>query len=162
MIHHCNREAFIILVLFAVYTLLSFFFSKYLGLAKHHSSSDILVPFPDSSDLYSRVGRFVLFFGYGFKEICYFIFGFRRCGCNSNQFRSFLIVIQWIPFLVCLKNKFFFFFENVFSLNPHLVYRIFIRWFRVLEIWQCLLFCGSCMKHDSWTCESYNNTFKNT
>ena len=53
MIHHCNRQAFIILVLFTVpfYHVL---FSRYLGLTKRHFSSDISVPFPDSSDLYSR------------------------------------------------------------------------------------------------------------
>ena len=32
-----------------------FLFSRYLGLAKRRFSSDVLVPFPDSSDLYSRV-----------------------------------------------------------------------------------------------------------
>ena len=32
-----------------------FLFSRYLGLTKRHFSSDIFVPFPDSSDLYSRV-----------------------------------------------------------------------------------------------------------
>ena len=31
-----------------------FLFSRYLGLIKSHFSSDILVPFPDSSDLYSH------------------------------------------------------------------------------------------------------------
>ena len=54
MIHHCNRQAFIILVLFTV-PFYHFLFSRYLGLTKRHFSSDILVPFPDSSDLYSRV-----------------------------------------------------------------------------------------------------------
>ena len=38
-------------------TLLSFFFSRYLGLIKRHFSSDILVPFPASSDLHRRVWR---------------------------------------------------------------------------------------------------------
>ena len=54
MIHHCNRYAFIILVLFTV-PFYHFLFSRYLGLTKRHFSSDIFVPFPDSSDLYSRV-----------------------------------------------------------------------------------------------------------
>ena len=52
MIYHCNRLAFIILVLFTVpfyYIVLS----RYLGLTKRHFSSDILVPFPDLSDFYS-------------------------------------------------------------------------------------------------------------
>ena len=53
MIHHCNRQAFIILVLFTV-PFYHFLFSRYLGLTKRHFLSDILVPFPDSSDLYSR------------------------------------------------------------------------------------------------------------
>ena len=53
MIHHCNRQAVIILVLFAK-PFYHFLFSRYLGLTKRHFSSDILVPFPDSSDLYSR------------------------------------------------------------------------------------------------------------
>ena len=55
MIHHCNRQAFIILVLFTV-PFYHFLFSRYLGLTKRHFSSDILVPFPDSSDLYSHDG----------------------------------------------------------------------------------------------------------
>ena len=45
--------AFIILAFFAV-PFYHFLFSGYLGLTKHHFSSDILVSFPDSSDLYSR------------------------------------------------------------------------------------------------------------
>ena len=53
MIYHCNHYTFIILVLFTV-LFYHFLFSRYLGLSKHHFSSDILVPFPDSSDLYSR------------------------------------------------------------------------------------------------------------
>ena len=44
MIHHYNRQTFIILLLFTV---------PYLGLTKCHFSSDILVPSPDSSDLFS-------------------------------------------------------------------------------------------------------------
>ena len=42
-----------ILVLFTV-PFCHFLFSRYLGLAKRHFSSDILVPFPNLSDLYSR------------------------------------------------------------------------------------------------------------
>ena len=54
MIHHCNCWAFIILVLFTI-PLHHFLFSRYLSLTKHHFSSDFLVPFPDSSDLYSHI-----------------------------------------------------------------------------------------------------------
>ena len=53
MIDHCNRQAFIILVLFTV-PFFHFLFSRYLGLTKRHFSSDILAPLPDLSDLYSR------------------------------------------------------------------------------------------------------------
>ena len=54
MHHYCyNCKAFIILVLFAV-SVYHFLFSKYLDLTKRHFSSDVLVPFPDSSDLYSH------------------------------------------------------------------------------------------------------------
>ena len=35
-------------------TLYHFLFSRYLNLTQHHFSSDILVPFPDLSNLYSR------------------------------------------------------------------------------------------------------------
>ena len=38
-----------------VSTFYHFLLSRYLGLTKRHFSSDILVPFPDLSDLYSRV-----------------------------------------------------------------------------------------------------------
>ena len=55
MIHH-HRQAFIILVLFTV-PFYHFLFSRYLDLTKRHFSSDILVPFPDSSDMYSRGKR---------------------------------------------------------------------------------------------------------
>ena len=51
MIHRCNRQAYI--------SFYHFLFSGYLGLTKRHFSSDILVPFPDSSDLYSRVRDFI-------------------------------------------------------------------------------------------------------
>ena len=54
MIHHCNRQEFIILVLFTV-PFYHFLFSRYLDLTKRHFSSDVLVPFPDLSDSYSRV-----------------------------------------------------------------------------------------------------------
>ena len=52
MIHHCNRQAFIILVVFTVpfYHIL---LSRYMCLTKHHFLSDILVPYPDLRDLYS-------------------------------------------------------------------------------------------------------------
>ena len=53
MIHHYNCQAFIILVLFTV-PFYHFLFSRYLGLTKCHFSSDILVPFPDLSNLYSH------------------------------------------------------------------------------------------------------------
>ena len=57
-IHHYNRYAFIILVLFTV----SFYhslFSRYLDLTECLFLSDILVPFPDSSDLYSCVAWYM-------------------------------------------------------------------------------------------------------
>ena len=54
MIHHYNHQAFTILVLFTV-PFYHFLFSRYLFLTGRHFSSDILVPFPNSSNLYSRV-----------------------------------------------------------------------------------------------------------
>ena len=48
------RQEFIIVVLFKV-PFYHFLFSRYLDLTERYFSSDILVPFPDSSDLYSRV-----------------------------------------------------------------------------------------------------------
>ena len=54
MIHHYNHEALVVLVLFTV-SFYHFLFSRYLELAERHFSSDILVPFPDSGVLYSRV-----------------------------------------------------------------------------------------------------------
>ena len=54
MTHHCNCQAFIILVLFTL-CFYHFLFSRYPGLSKRHFSSDILVPFPDSSDFCSCV-----------------------------------------------------------------------------------------------------------
>ena len=53
MIHHYNRWALIILLLFTV-PFYHFLFSRYLDLTECHFSSATLVPFPDSSDLYSR------------------------------------------------------------------------------------------------------------
>ena len=44
-----NHQAFIILVLFTL-PFYHFLFSRYLDLTERHFSSDILVPFPDSSD----------------------------------------------------------------------------------------------------------------
>ena len=54
MIHYYNCQAFIILLHFAV-PFYHFLFSRYLDLTKCHFSSDILVPFPDLSNLYSHV-----------------------------------------------------------------------------------------------------------
>ena len=56
MIHHCNHQAFIILVLFTV-PFYHFLFSRNVDLTKRHFSSDILVPFPDFSDQYSRANH---------------------------------------------------------------------------------------------------------
>ena len=56
MIHYYNRYAFIILVIFTV-SFYHFLFSRYLDLTERHFSSGILVPFVDSSDLYSRVAK---------------------------------------------------------------------------------------------------------
>ena len=59
MIYHYNRQTFMILVLFTVglpetrYPYTIFCCSRYLALAERHFSSDILVPFPDSRNLYS-------------------------------------------------------------------------------------------------------------
>ena len=59
MIYHYNRKTFMILVLFTVglpetrYPYTIFCCSRYLVLAERHFSSDILVPFPDSRNLYS-------------------------------------------------------------------------------------------------------------
>ena len=53
MIDHCNHYAFINLVLFTVH-FYHFLFSRYLTLTKCHFLSDILVPFPDSNNLYSH------------------------------------------------------------------------------------------------------------
>ena len=62
MIHHYNRWAFIILVLFTV-PFYHFLFSRYLDLKERHFSSDILVPLPDSSDLYSQaIGTLSIYF----------------------------------------------------------------------------------------------------
>ena len=64
MHHYCyNCKAFILinLVLFAV-SVYHFLFSKYLDLTKCHFSSDVLVPFPDSSDLYSHAWKFDFFY----------------------------------------------------------------------------------------------------
>ena len=49
----CNHQAFVILVLFTE-PFYHFLFSRYLDLTKHHFLSDISVPFPDQSDLYSH------------------------------------------------------------------------------------------------------------
>ena len=67
MIHHYSSQAFIILVLFTV-PFYNFLFSRYLGLIKRHFLSDILVPFPDSSNLYSRdkTFNFIAVFGFCF------------------------------------------------------------------------------------------------
>ena len=54
MIHHYNCLAFIILMLFKV-PFYHFLFSRYLHFTKCHFWSDILFPFPDSSNLYSHV-----------------------------------------------------------------------------------------------------------
>ena len=72
MIHHCNRQAFIILVLFTV-PFYHFLFSRYLDLTKRHFSSDILVPFPDSSNLYSRA---YVVLDYNFEEVILSILNF--------------------------------------------------------------------------------------
>ena len=53
MIHHYNHKAFIILVLFKV-PCYHFLFSRYLDLTECHFLSDIFIPFPDLSNLYSR------------------------------------------------------------------------------------------------------------
>ena len=47
------HETLVVLVLFTVYILLSFFVLEILELAERHFSSNILVPFPDSGVLYS-------------------------------------------------------------------------------------------------------------
>ena len=69
MIHHCNCWTFIILVLFTV-PFYHFLFSRYLGLTKHHFSSDILVPFPDLSNLYCR-GRGLNLRTWNFQGSCW-------------------------------------------------------------------------------------------
>ena len=51
--HHYSHHTLVVLVLFTV-PFYHFSFSRYLELAEHHFSSDILVPFPDSEVLYSR------------------------------------------------------------------------------------------------------------
>ena len=53
MIYHYNSQAFFIRVLFTV-PFYHFLFSRYLRLTERYLSSDILIPFPDLSDLYSR------------------------------------------------------------------------------------------------------------
>ena len=68
MIHHCNRQAFIILVLFTV-PFYHFLFSRYLGLTKRHFSLDILVPFPDSSDLYSHECTYLALLCAGHRKV---------------------------------------------------------------------------------------------
>ena len=60
MIHHYTCQAFMILLLFTV-PYYHFLFLRYLVLAEHRFSSDILVPFPDLSNLYSSVRRHVYF-----------------------------------------------------------------------------------------------------
>ena len=54
-------------MLFAV-PFYDFLFSRYLDLTKRHFLSDILVPFPDSSDLYSRVTSLFHAIEHGRKE----------------------------------------------------------------------------------------------
>ena len=50
-----------------------FLFSRYLDLTKRHFSSDILVPFPDSSNLYSRA---YVVLDYNFEEVILSILNF--------------------------------------------------------------------------------------
>ena len=75
------------------------------------------------SELWEHSEDSSFFLRHGFKEICYLIFSFRRCGCSSNKFRAFL-VIQCIPFLVCPKNKFFFSLKMFFRS----IQILFIKW----------------------------------
>ena len=58
MIHHYNHETLVVLLPFTV-PFYHFPFSRYLELAEHHFSSDILVPLPDSGVLYSLVKDFI-------------------------------------------------------------------------------------------------------
>ena len=60
MIHHYTCQAFMILLLFTV-PYYHFLFLRYLVLAEHRFSSDILVPFPDLSNLYSSVRWHIYF-----------------------------------------------------------------------------------------------------
>ena len=53
ILHHYNCQTLIILVLFTA-PFFNFLFSRYLDLTERHFSSDFQVPFPDSTDLYSR------------------------------------------------------------------------------------------------------------
>ena len=130
MIHHCNCQAFIILVLFTV-PFYHFLFSRYLGLTKRHFSSDILVPFPDLSDLYNldvqrqHLVIFFVSFGSFFCDLstkpfilCFAGFQkyqkifnqkiYQRERCDSNKCFVFLST--------CLYKK-----ANHLSLNNHFV-----------------------------------------
>ena len=52
--HHYNHKTLVVLELVTV-SFYHFLFLRYLELAERHFLSDILVPFPDSGVLYSRV-----------------------------------------------------------------------------------------------------------
>ena len=73
MIYHHNRQIFITLVLFTV-PFYHFLFSRYLDLTERRFSSDVLVPFPDLSDLYSRVMT-IIYYGIRSQRILTFVSG---------------------------------------------------------------------------------------
>ena len=99
MIHHCNRYAFINLVLFTVH-FYHFLFSRYLSLTKRHFLSDILVPFPDSSNLDSHED--VIISKYNLKKMLqklpHSLEGPWKRWITGILDESFMIILPWSVF----------------------------------------------------------------
>ena len=104
MIYHHNRQIFITLVLFTV-PFYHFLFSRYLDLTERRFSSDVLVPFPDLSDLYSRVMT-IIYYGIRSQRILTLVSGPTKTVQNvSHQYERGDSLLRKISNLVLGQQR---------------------------------------------------------
>ena len=106
MTHHQNRQTFMILVFFTV-PFYHFLISRYLVLAEHHFLSDILVPFPDSRNLYNHdinknKHENMVYKNYNNSQINQALSGDFQCMCGKMHMQI-LLRMRW-----CEMSIFFF------------------------------------------------------